>query len=450
MAETVAILPGVPVSMTMQGDELLVATSGEILSSGRLYRLPKAGGTSDLLYRKLGRVPTLAVSGDRILVGESSAVFGCEVSNTSGGLLSIGPEDNVTVLSRGRRCPHSLNAAQEGLFWVEQNAVQFLAPGESTPTSLFDGNISRLELLDADMLLLIDSTARIPTLKTMPRTGGPVTSLLTLDGSALAIREGQVAFGRGSDIVVHTLATGTEARIPIPAGGITAIALDASFVYWVSNGALFVGDPLEGTQRVLARVGGLSLLQDETFVYVLSSDGTAARITRIRKPANARPSIGFVTCEPPLRACGFDGCVDLTSDRSNCGDCGRGCAAGEVCEAGECACAPASVCGSSCVDLMVDAQHCGACDHACPGSCVGGACAPVVLTADEPNPSNGFAQDDAAIYFARGGLRRLDKQTHAVAALNTMEFTGSIAVVSKSSRRSSAWPDGKHARVDRG
>jgi hypothetical protein len=86
------------------------------------------------------------------------------------------------------------------------------------------------------------------------------------------------------------------------------------------------------------------------------------------------------------------------------------------------------VCGGSCVDLMVDAQHCGACDHACPGSCVGGACAPVTLTADGPNPVNVFAQDDAAIYFAGGGLRRLDKQTHAVSTLTTMEFTGSIAV----------------------
>lgn len=47
-------------------------------------------------------MPTIAVDGDRIFVGDSSDVFGCEVSNTSGGLLSIGPENSVAVRSRGR------------------------------------------------------------------------------------------------------------------------------------------------------------------------------------------------------------------------------------------------------------------------------------------------------------------------------------------------------------
>lgn len=433
MPETFAILPGSPVSMAMQDDDLLVTTSGEIASTGRLYRISKTGGTTDLLHGELGRASLVAADGERVVVGDSTMSSSCEVSVVSGGLLAFGPRAETSVVSRGRRCPRSLTAAADGLFWVEQNAVAHLAPGDSAPTSLFAGTfITGLEPLDADTLLLVERIASTFHLETVPRRGGPATRLLGLDGSAIAVRDGQVAFEQGSDIVVQTLATGTQARIPMRGAPgtviVTAIALDASFAYWLSDGALFVGDPVARTQRELARVHGVSLLQDETFLYVLSSERGAAQISRIRKPANARPSDGSATCSSPLRRCDFDDCTDLETDRSNCGECGRGCAAGEVCEAGVCECDPTFVCGSSCVDPMVDPQHCGACDHACPGACVGGACAPVALTTNGPNPIDVFAQDETAIYFARGGLRRLDKQTHAISPLNTMEFLGSIAV----------------------
>lgn len=72
-------------------------------------------------------------------------------------------------------------------------------------------------------------------------------------------------------------------------------------------------------------------------------------------------------------------CVDLDSDRDNCGSCGHACGAGQVCDGGTCLdeCpAGTTECGGDCVNLDEDDDNCGTCGHACPSDrhCEGGDC----------------------------------------------------------------------------
>ena len=72
-------------------------------------------------------------------------------------------------------------------------------------------------------------------------------------------------------------------------------------------------------------------------------------------------------------------CVDLSSDRDNCGDCGNECDAEEVCFDGECILecpAGTSPCGGTCVDLESNPANCGTCGNVCaPGeTCSEGTC----------------------------------------------------------------------------
>jgi len=72
-------------------------------------------------------------------------------------------------------------------------------------------------------------------------------------------------------------------------------------------------------------------------------------------------------------------CLDLSVDDTNCGECGHVCAVdvdGEVCRAGECVCEveTAIPCGASCRDIATDEEHCGGCGRRCAGVCVGGEC----------------------------------------------------------------------------
>jgi len=71
--------------------------------------------------------------------------------------------------------------------------------------------------------------------------------------------------------------------------------------------------------------------------------------------------------------------VDQTTDRQNCGACGRACANGEICVDEDCVltCAGGFAdCSDQCVDLMTDERHCGGCDQPCEPfeRCTGGAC----------------------------------------------------------------------------
>jgi len=55
-------------------------------------------------------------------------------------------------------------------------------------------------------------------------------------------------------------------------------------------------------------------------------------------------------------------CVDSTSDNANCGACGAACTGGNTC------------CASSCVDTKTDLSNCGSCGASCNGTCTNGNC----------------------------------------------------------------------------
>ncbi len=80
-------------------------------------------------------------------------------------------------------------------------------------------------------------------------------------------------------------------------------------------------------------------------------------------------------------------CVDLMTDRQNCGACGHVCFfashATATCMSGACSVACSAgyvICGSACADTTSDSANCGACDHACPGGmvCTASACTTVL------------------------------------------------------------------------
>src|SRR5688500_4376245 len=62
-------------------------------------------------------------------------------------------------------------------------------------------------------------------------------------------------------------------------------------------------------------------------------------------------------------------CVDIRTDRMNCGACGRACSAGQICSAGACraGCPQGQTsCAGVCRDLASDPANCGGCGRLCP------------------------------------------------------------------------------------
>lgn len=93
-------------------------------------------------------------------------------------------------------------------------------------------------------------------------------------------------------------------------------------------------------------------------------------------PEGSAPDGG--TDAPSCEMCGGASCVDLATDPTNCGACGKVCPPGATCAGGACACSGAlTACGDACVDTSVDLANCGGCDKPCPqGSlCEAGQCA---------------------------------------------------------------------------
>lgn len=82
-------------------------------------------------------------------------------------------------------------------------------------------------------------------------------------------------------------------------------------------------------------------------------------------------------CTPPQSLCAGV-CVDTASSRSHCGECGRACAAGEICASGVCSAlcaAPLLLCDGVCLDPQTDPENCGGCGVVCStGICNGGRC----------------------------------------------------------------------------
>jgi hypothetical protein len=74
------------------------------------------------------------------------------------------------------------------------------------------------------------------------------------------------------------------------------------------------------------------------------------------------------SCPEGTDVCG-KACVNLKSNRQNCGACGTACAAEKDCVLGKCqvSCGGTSVrCGDKCFDVKGDPLNCGECDKACP------------------------------------------------------------------------------------
>ncbi len=87
-------------------------------------------------------------------------------------------------------------------------------------------------------------------------------------------------------------------------------------------------------------------------------------------------SSGMCTCSG--RVCRTD-CVDLQTDRNNCGECGRSCGTAGMCVAGACRCAAGMTdCGPTlgCIDTTSNSMHCGRCGNVCGAvtTCSMGAC----------------------------------------------------------------------------
>jgi len=80
---------------------------------------------------------------------------------------------------------------------------------------------------------------------------------------------------------------------------------------------------------------------------------------------------------PENRSYCWAGCVDLSNDDDNCGECGNQCASHSECVNGECVCRVGYTdCSGQCVNLNYDSNNCGDCGNTCSEmeSCKNGVC----------------------------------------------------------------------------
>lgn len=79
-------------------------------------------------------------------------------------------------------------------------------------------------------------------------------------------------------------------------------------------------------------------------------------------------SSGICSCPWPQTYCEGVGCVSLSSDSANCGRCGNACASPLSCNSSSCSCPwPSTQCGSICANLQSDNANCGSCGNVCLG-----------------------------------------------------------------------------------
>jgi hypothetical protein len=79
-----------------------------------------------------------------------------------------------------------------------------------------------------------------------------------------------------------------------------------------------------------------------------------------------------IRCQAPYANCDQslpNGCeVDLSNDASYCGECWIACSKGLTCQNGHCLCPPGeSLCGGACVNMQTDNNNCGSCGNKCSG-----------------------------------------------------------------------------------
>jgi hypothetical protein len=93
--------------------------------------------------------------------------------------------------------------------------------------------------------------------------------------------------------------------------------------------------------------------------------GTAAPVVSTTVPATL---VMDLMCSGRETACG-NSCVNLFTDKKNCGVCGRTCGSEQICVNARCgpACMESgtSLCNDKCVDLDTDMENCGACGTEC-------------------------------------------------------------------------------------
>ncbi|XP_059628603.1 stigma-specific STIG1-like protein 1 [Cornus florida] len=126
------------------------------------------------------------------------------------------------------------------------------------------------------------------------------------------------------------------------------------------------------------------LLDDDNYEVIGTETYDNPALLESQKPASLRGTGRFLaqtwrvgvtmTCNTYPRVCRVKGspgpdcckkkCVNVKTDRLNCGMCGQKCKYSEIC------------CNGQCVNLMSNKKHCGGCNNKCKkrGSCVYGMC----------------------------------------------------------------------------
>lgn len=459
LPERLAVVPNPPSAIALDGSDVVFATSGAVTSSGTVYRIPKAGGALEVVYRGLGVDPALAVTGGELLVADSAQVERCGAFASAGAIVTI-TDAGVELRSQGRRCARWLQPHGGELHWIEEAGTTFRtgdpgpwlarlpagAAAADVPLRRHGPSLFGMSDLTLAGSILRWRGEREESVGALPITGGSPSALMpggTIDAYAvdptwLVYAWTPDSTALGLSLVRRSLATGEETTISGPLDQVRRVAFDDALVYWIGRGAAVWAAGLTPPfpRRMLNVTGARELAQDDTFLYVLvdvDDPGPAryAEVWRVRKPA-----LASVAEEPPACPSSFveclDGdfperCTDVANDRDHCGDCATTCGAGEQCVAGACACAPTNAtCGGGCVDLASDPLHCGACGRACVGGdCVGGDCKPYPVG----ELAHAACQDAAAIYYARGGaVRRFDKATGAAATLATLMYARDVAI----------------------
>ena len=211
-----------------------------------------------------------------------------------------------------------------------------------------------------------------------------LTGTLSLDAEGKA--DAVFVFQIGSTLTaasgshVLLLNGASECNVFWQVGSSATIGTGSSFVgniLALTSIALQTGATLSG--RALAQTGAVTLDTNRVIPGSCASGldgGTAGADAGAATPdGGTRTPDGGVTCQGTVCGCG---CVDLTSDRGNCGRCDAACGAGEICTAGQCvaACHGTTLCGGACVSLRTDSSNCGRCGVVCAADapCNGGAC----------------------------------------------------------------------------
>lgn len=186
---------------------------------------------------------------------------------------------------------------------------------------------------------------------------------LELYGQPAALCDGQVRVVPGDAASSYLIAKlrGTNAcGAPMPMGGALATEAIDCIAAWIDG-----LDPASSCETC----GGTACVD-------LNTDRANCGVCGYACPDTAACVDGICTCPNGLATCGSS-CVDLASDPANCGRCDASCG-GLFCLQGQCSvdCGSLTECGGACVDVLSDSNHCGACGNPCdPGSsCVDGQC----------------------------------------------------------------------------